>query len=1247
MPTQESPPLASNSLPLRWLARLSALVRWLALALLLLLALYAGLGRQLTVDMSQYRDTLQTQLLEQLGYTVSIGELSARWYWLNPEFSAKELRVAETGLDEPLAYLKQLRLRVDFLASVLRLRLVLEKFEVDGLDLALRQKASGQVVLAGSSLEVSDNSLQRLAALAERWLSKPFVRITRVQLAVTDSSGNLRQLDIPQLDLLYQRGLFRASGRVMQAGTHQQLASFRLVGRRSLLGQFTGQLYADVASGRLFDGLIDDYRWRDMRVEGLDVGGQAWLNFRDGQLEQVNGTLRIPYLQLGVGAMSLAPLEDIRARFGWRRDEQTPGDSGEWHLRRLQWRWNGDQVPPFSARLTTLGNSSAETGTDSAGVRFVADALPLRPLRRLVAALPLLPQLAQAALDDYKPAGFLDAVRLDIPHTDPADFQLSARLRDVKINAHKGAPAVSCVQGHIYADRRGGYVDARAAEQPVEIEFPELFSTRWQFPRFKALVAWQIDGTLIRVFSEDMRLSMGERTELMGGFDLRLDRHGDDNLGLRVQIENGDAAMIADLVPEYAVAPALYKWLTTAIEAGQISSGAYYGHGQIGAGAPSGSFMSAMWYQFEQAILRYSPQWPAVTGARGRVEVHNGSAVVSVEQASSGGLQLRSSTVRLATNNGSPVVSVNTVANVPAQAIDVWMKNSPLGEVVGDGLSQIALTGGADLQLALRLPLNQPRQFSVDAQVTANDVGLQHLPSGLKWTQIRGQSRYRSEQGFSGAPMKGVFEGQPVTIGLASNEQNGLIVTQSGQLDAEAFRQLAGVAADTKYGVSGGLTYSADLVLTTARPPELELYSDLRGLALDWPGSLEKTTTETAPLRLTLDSSVKDGVAFGVKWENRGHGYVRKLDTGFDASVDYLQLGSSRLSDISISALDLGKQWTVRLDSDLVSGRIEVPNDGSELTMDLQHLNLPRNDSQDPAPTVVANLRDRVELSAAAELRTQDWPSANVRIAQLALAGESLGQWSFLLRPQAGGVNIGSIEGKLDSLALAGEFNWLLQGKNQVSRFKGSVTGGQLAELGGLFGADIPLENLATNIELALEWPGRPDQFGLKQLSGDISMTLENGVILQQNNSAQLFRVFNLLNADTLWRRLQLDFSDLYERGVAFDALSGKAQMANGRLTLNPELQVVGPSGAFKLSGTTDMAAETLDMRLIVVVPLTQNLPLAALLMGAGASIGGALFVLDKILGDPLSKLTSATYKVSGTWDEPKTNLQGVFGAGN
>ena len=58
----------------------------------------------------------------------------------------------------------------------------------------------------------------------------------------------------------------------MQSGTTTQLASFALVGQRLFRGEFTGQLYLDVDSGRLFDGLIDDLNWRGIRVEGFDLG---------------------------------------------------------------------------------------------------------------------------------------------------------------------------------------------------------------------------------------------------------------------------------------------------------------------------------------------------------------------------------------------------------------------------------------------------------------------------------------------------------------------------------------------------------------------------------------------------------------------------------------------------------------------------------------------------------------------------------------------------------------------------------------------------------------------------------------------------------------------------------------------------------------------------------------------------------------------------------------------------------------
>jgi uncharacterized protein YhdP len=274
------------------------------------------------------------------------------------------------------------------------------------------------------------------------------------------------------------------------------------------------------------------------------------------------------------------------------------------------------------------------------------------------------------------------------------------------------------------------------------------------------------------------------------------------------------------------------------------------------------------------------------------------------------------------------------------------------------------------------------------------------------------------------------------------------------------------------------------------------------------------------------------------------------------------------------------------------------------------------------------------------------WPPIDVRVADLQINNEAAGIWSFELRPGVDRLDVKNVEGKLKSMALAGELSWRLANNEERTGFKGTLKGESLADISALVAADVPFRNDKTVIDFDLDWPGRPDQFAVDKLSGTASMRFDDGVILESNNTAQLFRVFNLLNSDTLLRRLKLDFSDLYEAGVAFDAISGKVRFDKGEMTLDPELQIVGPSGAFKFTGTTNMAQETLDMNMVVVLPLTQNLPLAAVLLGAGAPIGGALFVLDKVLGDPLSKLTSASYSVTGFWDEPNVRLKRVFDDG-
>ncbi len=1282
---------------------LASLVWWSLFAILVLFALYAGLGRQLSNNIDSFRTDIEIYLSDQLGHEVSVGRLESRWIWLDPVIEAHEITVVRSSDEELLGALRNLRIRLDTLTSLARLRLVFAGLDADGLDVTLRHTSEGDLEVKGAELpEPTENRIARWIDLAGQWMSDPSVRVTRVNLGIRNASGTLRYVDIPQLDLVYQRGMLYASGRAMRSGTNQQLASFRLLGQHFFRGDFNGQVYLDVNSGRYFDGLLDDFRWRGLRVEGVELGGRAWFTFEDGNLDQISGMLDAPYLQLGTDMATVAPLEDISARVGWRRTGEGDSDrlleQGELHIKEFQWNWEDHRIEPFSLTLTS--------GPDQ--LDFAGDGLALEALALMTRRLRFLPWQAQQALGDYAPDGYLDHWQLSIPGPGDESFRLAGQLRDVGVNAHGGAPGVSNLDGRIIVNNHRGVVLADGEQ--VTLGFPELFAGHWLLERMQATVAWSMDEGITRVWSDDIRMQYQQDTRLTGAFDLRLDQDGEDNLGLKVGVENGDASMLADFVPYHLVDRGLYDWLTTSITEARIDEGVYFGHGQIGSGSPPGSFNSAMRYRFSDARVRYDQAWPAAEDAAGEVRILDGRTRVELASATIGGLAAEPTTVTVEpgeTAETGAVVRVSTGAQVPGELLPYWMENSPLGEMSGHATEVITVEGQTELGLELTIPLAEGQSPAVTAEIRPDKARVLYPEADLVWEQVEGRLVWSSEQGFSGTPLTALFMGNPVQVGFATpSGGDGLVLRQTGnQAVSELFPRI-GLDSDA-LNVAGQFAYQAKLTLRENRDPDLSFSSNLEKLAIDWPAPLAKQTGEITPLWAALNRTDEgdlaiagywgDRLAFNLAWRDsdfyRGRialqvpeiplpgepgliifGPVERLDpeawqqalsrvqnagrTGQAGGspgtlINYLdlQIGELAMLGQSFSYVQVdarpgsGGSWLVETRSPRASGLIEVPAaDDEPVSVSFSELKLARSDDVE-APAEVFTVEQ--QLDAFRTLAMEDWPDIDVKIDELQLNGDQLGRWALQLRPEPGILRIENLRGELGELLLDGEMTWSDVTGSEVSRFRGTVKGGGLQGLDPLTENGIPFRNENTAIELDLDWPGRPDGFALERLNGTVSLQLDDGVILEQNNTAQLFRIFNLLNTDTLWRRLQFDFSDLYEAGVAFDAISGSASITDGLLTWDPELQVVGPSGAFELSGTTNMAEESLNMKLVVVLPLTQNLPLAALLLGAGAPIGGALFVLDKILGDPLSKLTSATYSVTGSWSEPEVDLQGVFGAGD
>ncbi|MGP4844622.1 YhdP family protein [Marinobacter sp. 1Y8] len=1271
---------------------LAANTVWLLVMLVLVvLALYVGIGRQLLGSVDYYRADVEAVISERLGQPVTIGALEGQWQVLDPVLRLRDLEVHDPEQkDLVVARLGDVHVRLDSLVSLLRGRLVFGDLTASGLDLAIEQLPSGAISIDGiplarSSLLDSDPN----AGGPKQWinllgdiLSDPSIRLNQVHLGLKVPGEERQTFFIPQVNLHYVGGTFSAYGRAMQPGATTQLARFYLEGSHFFRGDFDGRLYVSVDSGRLFDSLIQRYNWRDMAIMGFDVGGEAWLHFRAGELEAVNAKVSAPHLQVKAQNETQAPLESVSARVGWRRQNN---DRWQLDIEDLTWRWTGRDVAPLDLQVVHSDDWQVKV-----------EALPLGILSDMTGAMAPV-DAVRHALDNYRPAGTLNNVTF-IADSQFEQYELSGTLEDVSATAYDGAPAVSGVNGTLTLDQSGGQVSVDT--QNMTLDFPELYLRGWTLDTVNTQVNWRFDGNQTQVWADDIAMTYQGETELDGAFALDLNDLGDDTLSLRVGSRNGTAAMVADFIPAKEVNREFYDWISTAISRARVEEGIFYGHGQVNEDSPPGSFTTSMRFRFSDTHLKYDKAWPEVEGAAGVVVVHNGLAHVSLDQAIVGTLPLSDAEVWVDGDADPVSLKIKAASDFNEEGLQYWLAHSPLGDSAGSAAQKLAIAGQFHLDLNLGLILGESVDTDVDLSVGIRDGRVAYDDSVLAWTGVQGQVDYSSTAGFGSEPVKARFLGSQVDINLSRpKDSEALRIIQKGRID------FANLPPELEFpalpGVSGRAHYSARLDVTPDSARSFTVESSLSNVAIDWPAPLGKSVGEQAPLNALLKWTDDEVIEVSGRWSNRLAYRLRWKDEQFDrgrvefgsdptvlpetpgldivgpverldlerwqaaiekyspesasdsyAGGDYNWLHKIALTfgkvagmgqsfaEVALTAKPDATGWVLDLTGPDVAGQVRLPSDSTPISVNLDKIALVK---QPPTGTETSD-----EPQVIFEDRgVGDWPDVNIAVKSLTLNQRDFGAWSLLIRPSDDNLSIRDIQGSVGTLLVKGSLNWGIRSGLETTELKGDITGENLADISPWLNGSVPLKSEKARIDANLQWLGSPSDAAATSTNGDLSFRIDDGVILEGNNTAQIFRVFGVLNSDTLWRRLKLDFSDLYEAGVAFDAISGKAMLESGVLKWDPELQIVGPSGAFKLTGTTNLASEVLDMRLVVVLPLTQNLPLAAILMGASAPIGGALFVLDKVLGDPLSKLTSATYSVGGTWDKPEINLRNVFDTGS
>jgi uncharacterized protein YhdP len=165
-----------------------------------------------------------------------------------------------------------------------------------------------------------------------------------------------------------------------------------------------------------------------------------------------------------------------------------------------------------------------------------------------------------------------------------------------------------------------------------------------------------------------------------------------------------------------------------------------------------------------------------------------------------------------------------------------------------------------------------------------------------------------------------------------------------------------------------------------------------------------------------------------------------------------------------------------------------------------------------------------------------------------------------------------------------------------------------------------------------LVWDDGIDGNVLGRLTGNVKINVEQGQLTTVKPGAG--RVLGLLSLAALPRRLTLDFSDVTDKGFAFDSIKGDFEFRDGS-AYTSNLALKGPAAQIGIVGRTGLVARDYDQTAKVAGNF--GTPLAAAgVFAAGPAVGAALYLFSSVFKESLTGIARGYYRITGSWDNPK-----------
>ncbi|MDD1792043.1 TIGR02099 family protein [Enterovibrio sp. ZSDZ42] len=1258
--------------------RLAGILTWLVVIVLVTAAVVTASMRLVLPNLDAAKAPIQRWASQESGFHVEFSTFQGHWRYLLPSLSLHDFTLSTNEGGHSVLSATSIEMQFDLLASFQRREPTFTNVSIDGLAVDLTQLPERNTASDKSGSLATQLENLFLVGLGQ-------FAIHDASVTVLSPSDERKTINIESLRWDNQSSQHRVQGVVSVEGTSLNQVDIRGVFTESDgLASLSGDFYLNAEDVSL-KAWIAKFINPDVALSKAKVAGQAWLTVENGMPKTALVSLTDSVIAWGAKAPTLQT-HDTSQSVSIRRGQILLERSGD-----NNWRVATEDFAIKTGKvLWPEPKLRADISRDAWAVNLAAlDLSLLLPLRHMF----VIPDDVEHALTSLSLTGNASDIRLAKPKT--SDIAYSVDLDDVAFQHWSYLPEVHKL--HVSLAGVGTNGKATLVLEDDILPYGEFFQAPLPIEQGDVTAYWDYTDERVVVWSDNVAVRspdlnvVGEfRLDIPFEGSSWLSFYAEANaknagetwrylptLALGYELTDYLSSAIRGGQADHAK----LVWY------GDFNTFPYPQH--------EGMFQA--YVPLKNAKFSFDTQWPMLTDLDLNLLFQNDSLFLDASNVglmAARGYDLKGEIPSLSNENGQLLIDAKIASN--GNDLHEYMLATPLVDSVGAALTHVQVNGEVEGEISLSIPLNGDdvdvqgsaslggNQVAIASpEIVLNNVtGTMSFDNDVVWAKklkaqlldqpvnIGFKGEAEAENYLVNIDIDGQWEGDKLKAALELPDLQFIEGRSAWDLGVDIALKDIGFTYDVL--LDADLTHvDINLPAPLNKPSLVESHGRLkasgneRGLVgqielpqlkyqadVDISGdrpTVIRSRTVVGDGELSLKPLSGDAVSVDVPvldvmaWKNiithyelaqegKKHDFPVNMSPPSRVNVKASKVLADELTfnQFSLAARRKSDGFHILVGSEELSGDAWWDEDDL-LTVSIEHLFLNvdiDDDTNEKAVTPATAGRKATDID---RILMSKIPSTDLVIDELWLQGYRVGRIESQLLKTDQKLTLSKFKLASGNTRLTANGGWEIShdGINK-SHLAFGIQGHNSSDLMGRFSVTGGIQDASVKTSGNLTFDGAPWSLDITTLNGTLETRLEDGYVSGVGGAGRLLGLFSL---DSILRKMQLDFTGVFEDGLAFDEISGSASITNG-VIVTDNIQMKALAGDMFIKGIANLEKNQVNAEVRFIPDLTSGIPILTAFAVAPQT---ALYVLavTTVLSPVVDAFTQVRYQVTGSIDEP------------